>query len=189
MNTKRTLCITRLNGKRQRVRITAGSLGLLAGLAFTLTAQAEPRAGAFQMLVAEDSPSGQYLIEGDVEAALALDETRSINRFNALNDRCVSLTLTGKLDRAEVVCNNAVREARRSDAGAAPGRSVQDAVIEPRSRRAMAFTNRGVLYALQGRGELAREDFDTAVILNGRLTAAAENLAVLDARPAMASVD
>ena len=189
MKLYRTQFPRRRVGKRPTLRNTKRSLGLLTGLAFALTAQAEPRAGAFQMLVAEDSVPGQHLIEGDVDAALALNETRSLNRFGALNDRCVSLTLKGELDKAEVVCNDAVREARRSDAGYAPGRAYRGATIDRQSRRAMAYTNRGVLHALQGRGDQAQDDFKTAVALNGRLSAAADNLAVLDARPAVASID
>jgi hypothetical protein len=189
MKLNRTHLPNRRVGKRQTLRSTRSGLGLVIGLAFAVTAQAEPRAGAFQMLVAENSVPGQHLIEGDVDAALALSETRNLNRFSALNDRCVSLTLLGELEKAETVCNDAVREARRTVAGYAPGRAYQGVTIDRQSRRAMAFTNRGVLHALQGRGELARTDFNTAIALNGRLSAAMENLAVLEARPAMASID
>ena len=174
-------------GKRPGARVSA--LGLAVSLAFALPAQAGPRAGAFEMLVFEDSAQGRHLIEGDVDAALAMNETRSVNRFSALNDRCVTLTLTRELDQAEVVCNDAVREARRSEAASASGRTFRGATIDTRFRRAMAFTNRGVLLALQGFGELAREDFETAVLLNKRLSAAAYNLAVLEARPGVASID
>jgi hypothetical protein len=189
MNTKLNHLPGRTRSHRPPARSTIGNLGLLFGLAVAASAQAEPRAGAFQMLVAEDSVTGQHLIEGDIDAALAQGETRSLNRFSALNDRCVSLTLNRELERAEVVCNDAVREARRSGNSGSPGRGFQGTEIDPRSRRAMALTNRGVLYALQGRGELARGDFDAAVMLNARLAAAEENLAILDARPSMAGID
>ena len=189
MKPNRTHAPTRLVVKHRPNRTPIRSLGLVIGLAFALPAQAEPRAGAFQMLVAEDSVQGQHLIEGDVDAALALNETRNLNRFSALNDRCVSLTLKGELDKAEVVCDHAVREARRSDAGYAPGRAYRGATIDRQSRRAMAYTNRGVLHALQGQGQQAQDDFKKAVALNDQLSAAAENLVVLEARPAMASID
>ncbi len=193
MNPNRTRIRSRLaetpTAIRHRKRPLGPVTGLVLGLTVALSAQADTRAGAFQMLVAEDSAPGRHLIDGDVDAALALSETRSLNRFNALNNHCVSLTLKGELDKAEVVCNDAVRQARRSEAGYTPGRAYQGATIDPRSRRAMAFTNRGVLHALQGRGELARDDFESAVVLNGRLSAATENLAVLETRPAVASID
>jgi hypothetical protein len=166
-----------------------GSMTLALGLGFTVNAQAEVHAGAFEMLVFEDSSMGRHLIEGDLGAALSTNETRSLSRFSALNDRCVSLTLAGELEKAEVVCNDALREARRSNASGAPGYSGRGAMTDTRSRRAMAFTNRGVLHALQGKGERAKDDFRTAVTLSARLSAAAGNLEVLEDRPAMASAD
>jgi hypothetical protein len=62
-------------------------------------------------------------------------------------------------------------------------------MTDTRSRRAMAFTNRGVLHALQGKGERAKDDFRTAVTLSTRLSAATENLEILETRPAVASAD
>ncbi len=120
---------------------------------------------------------------------MAMDEAVSKTRFAALNDRCVSLTVARDLERAEVVCNDAVRAARRSGAAHAPGYANRGIVTDSRTNRAMAFTNRGVLHALQGEGEKARADFETAMGLSATIAAAAANLEVLDARPNLASAD
>lgn len=164
-------------------------LALVTSLAFAMPAQAETRAGAFEMLVFEDSVEGRHLIEGNLDKALALNETRNESRFSALNDRCVALTLARELDKAGVVCNDAVRAARRSDAARAPGTTNRMTGTNTWVQRAMAFTNRGVVHALQGEPELARNDFRAAIKLSTRVTAATGNLDVLEDRLDVASID
>lgn len=166
---------------RGRLAVASAVLGVM----FTFQAEAESRAGAFEMLVFEESAAGRYLVDGALEEALALNEARSLKRFSAVNDRCVSLTLAGQLEKARVVCNDAVRAARRSDTRAAG----QGVAMDTRSQRAMAYTNRGVLFALLGEVRLAQEDFKSAIDLSTGLTAATDNLDLLENRPAVASID
>jgi hypothetical protein len=184
MNMMNTTSMTRAGRGRRFVLTAAASLALAAPLA-----QAEMTTGAFEMVVYTGSTQGEHLIEGDWEAAMALDEAVSKTRFAALNDRCVSLTVARDLERAEVVCNDAVRAARRSGASNAPGYVNRGIATDSRTNRAMAHTNRGVLHALQGEGEKARADFETAMDLSATIVAAAANLEVLDARPNLASAD
>jgi hypothetical protein len=184
MNILNTTSMTRAGKRRQFILATAASLALAVPVA-----QAETETGAFEMVVYTGSTQGKHLIEGDWEAAMAAGETASKIRFAALNDRCVSLTVARDLDRAEVVCNDAVRAARRSAASHAAGSTARGIVTDSRTNRAMAFTNRGVLLALQGEGEAARADFEAAMGLNASIEAAAANLEVLSALPNVASMD
>ncbi|MEM1411238.1 MAG: hypothetical protein AAGH19_02690, partial [Pseudomonadota bacterium] len=137
----------------------------------------------------EATPQGQLLIQGDWEGAEAMNETVSATRFAALNDRCVSLTVARDFDRAEVVCDDALRAAHRSEVFRSQRTTGALAGSDRRTNRAMAYTNRGVLRAFQGKGEGAREDFEMAVRLDASLEAAAANLKVLADRPAVASSD
>ena len=167
-------------------RRRGAALTIALGLAFAAPAVQAEKAGAFEMLVYESSAKGQLLIQGEWEAAEAMEGSVSETRFAALNDRCVALTVARDLDRAEVVCNDAVRAARRSETSRSPG-TVVDGDI--RTNRAMALTNRGVLFAFQGEGEAAREDFERAVKLNTEIEAPVANLELLDARLATASAN
>ena len=54
----------------------------------------------------------------------------------------------------------------------------------PDTDRAIALTNRGVLHALNGQNDLARERFEQALDLKSRERSAEINLSLLDERTA-----
>ncbi len=181
---------TRTTVRRRRFGLLAAAMGLAFAVpAAHAEAEADARAGAFEMVVYSDSAQGKRLIEGDYDEALAMSEAVNATRFESLNNRCVSLTVSGELSKAEVVCDSAVRAARRSAAAYAGRYSPHGVAGDVRTNRAMAFTNRGVLRALQGDRAGAREDFETAVDLSSRVKAAATNLVKLEAIPAVAIMD
>lgn len=161
-------------------------LAIALGLAFAAPAAHADKVGAFEMLVYEDSKQGRLLIQGEWEKAEAMSDTVAKTRFAAFNDRCVSLTIARDFDRAEVVCNDAVRAARRSEHSRSTRSSSPMTTGDKRTNRAMAHTNRGVLRAFQGEGEAAREDFELAIALDADINAAATNLELLETRLAMA---
>jgi len=153
------------------------SAAALLALAAPVAPADDPDRG-LEMVVYSDTAQGRRLIRGETDTR-ATREAVERDRFEAHNNRCVSLTLSGDLERAEVVCNDAVRAARRSAAAGRSGFSPQSVSGNVRTNRAMAYTNRGVLRALQGDRAGAWADFEVAQSLSPRVSAATNNLARL----------
>jgi hypothetical protein len=97
--------------------------------------------------------------------------------FAAKNNLCVAYTVTKKFDQAAPACEAAVSIGKRYGRfGGSP--------INPYGSRdlAVAYSNRGVLRAVSGDVEGAKQDFADAAEVNADLPAAAENLARLKAK-------
>ncbi len=168
--------------KRMGAVATALGLSLAASTAF-----AEGK--AYEMVVYSDSPTGKQLLAGELEEAMDVGASLHVSSFERYNNQCVSLTLAGDHAEAAVACDAAVTAARRSK-GAQRVRFTSRGVMgDVRTKRAMAFTNRGVLRAVQGDLEGAREDFETAVNLTSRVEAAPANLATLGEVMSVAKAD
>ena len=148
--------------------------------------QADPRAGAYEMLVHTETMQGRRLARGDWEAALAMNEDIRLESFDALNNRCVSLTLAKDFDEAITACDLAVASV---EVAAPPAGDLYRPRASARVGKAIALTNRGVLHALIGDHESAEADFVAAAGMTKRLTAAEENLEKLRLKDAMARVD
>jgi tetratricopeptide (TPR) repeat protein len=164
----------------------------LAWLAAAGTVQAsQEAAGRFVMIVYEDMAQGRAVLEGSSEEMIDLVTKGKVGAnlsFAENINLCVALTHMKRIAEATEACDAAVsdshQEARRNKRMMSPAyklpRDHNDAIV-------MALTNRGVLHALAGERDEARELFEEALDLqsrrtNSRLrTSTAGNLALLDA--------
>ena len=138
----------------------------------------------YTLTAIEDSSHGQDVLEGRFELAVA--ELTSGNKrwqrtFETKTNLCVAYTKLGDFDNAAPACDAAV-EAMRTQMRQPSSRLHQ---LYPDRRAisrylAVALSNRGVLRALSGDSELAREDFLSAQSLGVLEATANTNLAKLD---------
>jgi tetratricopeptide (TPR) repeat protein len=152
--------------------------GMLAVTAPIAQAEEEQSAAAYVMTVIGDRAAGEQLISGAyaqaIENLTATTVTRS-SRFAAANNLCVAYTKTNRLSEAERACRAAIRSSK------ATYTSWYD-VNSTRDFYAVALSNRGVIHAVSGDTEQARQDFRAAMRISSALRAPAENLAALKAK-------
>ena len=120
-----------------------------------------------------DASFGSEVTAGDYQKAIqriTAPKYHLKDSFAAQTNLCVAYTKTGAIGQATETCDAAVRE-------------IQSRMRFEMSRSdlALALSNRGVLRAVQGQAELARQDFVDAVKLKSGLAAPTTNLAALDA--------
>ena len=141
----------------------------------TVAGETEPR---LEMTVIRDSAQGETIIRGRYESALErLEEDGRRDRFARRNNLCVAHARAGDLVAAQAACDAAIDLAREKAIGVPPH------VVRLHQRHeALALTNRGVLAAMQGRNDAAREDFAAAIALSQDLSAPEHNLALVGAR-------
>ena len=171
-----------------RYGTTLMTLGWLA-VAGSVQANDKP-AGQFVMTVYEDRAQGRAILEGSPQAMIDLvteEDSGADLSFEENVNLCVALTQVKRVADATRACDAAVdtshKEARRIKRMASP------AFIPPGETKdviVLALTNRGVLYAITGERDKARELFEEALDLqtrrsNSQLRAnAAGNLALLE---------
>ena len=169
---------------------TAGNaLPIRSGMAVLLTciaatASAHDVQSKFEMTVIRDAAYGAKIVKGEVNNAI--EEINSISvraadEFFVKNNLCVAYTMTAKFDDASIVCSEAVDLIAEQAA--------QDDSSTSARYHAIALSNRGVLRALEGSGDLARQDFEAARGLRVGARAPKRNLAYLDQRTTQASLD
>jgi Flp pilus assembly protein TadD len=145
-----------------------------SALAFSVSAGAEEQEKRYTMTAITDASFGHTVTTGDYEQAIQRITAPNYHlkeSFAAKTNLCVAYTKTGAIGAASDACEAAVTELdvnrfRYSD---------------ERANLAVALTNRGVLRAVQGDTDRARQDFVEAVELDSGLATPATNLARLDA--------
>lgn len=162
-------------------------LGAMLGMLCVLSAHAgESAPDAFVMTVYSDLAHGSAILDGEFDAVVDKLAGRSgsgsrdlVNQVNL----CVAYTKTKQLEKATAACDSAiaisVREARRLARTEPFGRRT---TLIADTDRAIALTNRGVLYAIAGKPEKARVMFEMAMLLESKEESASTNLARLDRR-------
>lgn len=168
------------------------TLTALLWLAAAGTTQAsENSAGRFVMTVYEDMAQGRAILEGSADEVIdVLMEEKGAEEFSFEENvnLCVAFTQVKRIREAMRACDAAVsashEKARRIRRTASP---VYTPVREAKDVLAIALGNRGVLHAITGEREQARELFEKALDLQSRRsrsvlrTSTAGNLALLDA--------
>jgi tetratricopeptide (TPR) repeat protein len=150
----------------------AGMLGSFASIA-----QAQENSAAYVMTVIDDRAAGEQVISGAYAQAiesLTANTAKRSTAFAASNNLCVAYTKTNRLPEAEQACSTALRTGKTTYA------SWYD-VNGKRDFYAVALSNRGVIRAVSGNTDQARQDFKAAMKIS-TLTAPAENLAVLETK-------
>lgn len=140
---------------------------------------------AFTLIAYSNAPGGEALLAGDYDTAISIakPQRRRVGmRLFAETNLCVSYTITGMQDEAEAACGKAIKLASSSSS------SVWTSIGETRARRALAYSNRGVMRAVTGDQEGAREDLSKAQRIDAERPAYAQNLARLEADNAAESV-
>ena len=169
---------------RQIVALRMGIL-LLSSLLWSPAASAHQPASTFEMTVISDAAYGGKIASGKHDAAIAqIDSstTRQSQRFFASINLCVAYTKVGELEKAEQSCASALEAVMTKD------RSMPKSLSRiTRRYQAMALSNRGVLRALAGDTDRARQDFRAAIELRAGLSAPVRNLEYLEIRDAQAS--
>jgi tetratricopeptide (TPR) repeat protein len=149
-------------------------------LSSALSLAQEESALAYRMAVIKDEAYGRVLLSGDYDKGIAKISSYSNKRaktFAAKNNLCVAYTLTQKFDDAAPACEAALSISERyvrqgnSPLGTYTSRD-----------QALAYSNRGVLRAVTGDFDGARQDFEFATKVSADLETAAGNLARLESR-------
>lgn len=151
---------------------------LLMGMIATIApiAHAQENASAYVMTVIHDRAASDQVLSGAYGQAiesLTASTAKRGSRFAASNNLCVAYTKSNRLPEAEQACSAALRSSKATYASWSDVNSKRDFY-------AVALSNRGVIRAVSGDIEAARQDFKAAMKFSTSVTAPAENLAVLD---------
>jgi Flp pilus assembly protein TadD len=165
----------------------AGKLAVtfaVSALAFSVSGGAEERQSAYTMTAITNASYGERVTRGEYEYAIEKITAPDYNKkgsFESAVNLCVAYTKIGALESAQLNCDAAISKVRERMKGSSafmlsqlPGYS------SPERDLAVALSNRGVLRAVSGDLELARQDFAEAVKLETTLDAPGINLARLE---------
>jgi len=165
------------------------SAATIMSLIFGSTLAQEVSPLAYQMSVIKDEAYGRLLMSGDYDKGIARIGSYSNKRgktFSAKNNLCVAYTLTRKFDDAAAACETALSISERFvKHSGSPFSSFTSRGLASRDL-ALAYSNRGVLRAVTGDADGARQDFEFAARANTDMQAANENLARLESSQATA---
>jgi tetratricopeptide (TPR) repeat protein len=162
---------TSRSAMRSRSRRHASALVIALSSAFAAGGtQAEYHVIAFR-----DAPGFTALMEEDAATATALipEHSSLVPKFALSSNRCVAEILADELDAALMSCNKAMRDVSRAAANAG---SVAGSMAQRRANLSSVLSNRGVVYALQGKPAEAARDFEQAVRLDDANAIAQRNL-------------
>ena len=163
---------------------TTRKLAVLLGLFAAASAQAgDAAAQGYIMTVFSDLAHGEEILmgaSGEAIAKLSRDKRSASKQLEDQINLCVAYAKTNQFDEAIAACDSAIdtsaKMARRIKRSGLYGR---ESVRMAATGRAIALTNRGVLHAIAGERERARELFETAVELRSNDSAAELNLTYL----------
>jgi hypothetical protein len=164
--------------KRYPTKWISAATMLLVSTGSSLAQEVSP--SAYRMAVIKDEAYGRVLLSGDYDIGIAKISSYSNKRartFAAKNNLCVAYTLRQKFAEATPACYAALSISERYvRQGNSP--------IGPYTSRdqALAYSNRGVLRAVTGDFDGARQDFELATKVSADLETAAGNLARLESR-------
>ena len=168
--------------KSKLMKVTAVAVAAIAGAAALTTpdvSYADNEAAAYQMVVFSDRRHGIKVTKGNYAKAIERITSSPERRGEAFETRtnlCVAYTKAGDLDNAVESCDAALAYIQQKErALTANG----NALMFERYL-ALALSNRGVLYAVDGDVDRARSSFEAAMGLRAKLAAPKGNLARLE---------
>lgn len=138
----------------------------------------------YTLTAIEDVSYGEAVVAGDYDAAIdgILSSAKgSRGGFEAQTNLCVAYTRSGDFEKADSSCDvalAALKQRRRTSTATGLAPSYSRRTYE--KYLSLALSNRGVLRAVNGKPDLAREDFERAARLNFGLDVADINLAKLE---------
>ena len=156
---------------------------LMALLCASPVTAAKENLRGYVMIVYSDRAQGEFVLEGNHEKAISTllrREDGSPAGFADQVNLCVAFTKTRQLEKATRFCDLAVarsdRQARRLVTNYALGQHARQVAA---TDRAIALTNRGVLHAIAGETDAAKDLFEEAQDVKVIGTHAHNNLARL----------
>ena len=169
---------------KHEVRKTGVKLALILGLIGAVSASAAERSQEeYVMLVYSDLSHGKTILRGAPEQVIRRLAQRLDGRNGRVADQinlCVAYAKTKQIDLATAHCDAAVAESsraaeRRGTSATFQRHSARAATTD----RAIALSNRGVLFALAGEPDKATELFELAMAVEATEEYAQINLARL----------
>lgn len=163
---------------------TGASAKLLCGLSLAFAcvpAWSDSSDPKYTMTVFTETAHGTKVVAGKYEQAIDNITRKSgkVDDFYKGTNLCVAYAKAGELELAEEACDAAVAAASKAKMRRS-GNALASTMHHARNvNLAVALSNRGVLYAVRGDTDRAREEFDAALAVNSQLTAAKVNLARL----------
>ncbi len=158
-------------------KLGASVASLLIVMAGPLVHAAETQS-AYVMTVIADKAQGEQVVSGNYQEAIAAITSslmRQKDTFAVSNNLCVAYTKSNDLANANQHCSEAIRMSKKKY-------GPWYAAARIRTDQALALSNRGVIRAITGDEDGAREDFQLAIKLGRHLSAPGENLARLDSQ-------
>lgn len=149
---------------------------LTATAVFPLQANAdEEQQMKFEMVVIANQAFGDLVSNGKYELAVRrITGRRNFAPYATATNLCAALTMLGKYDQAEPRCDEAIKLAEKQPVPAPRG---WKGINQVAAKRAVAYSNRGVMHILRGNVSGAEKDFVTAIERKADLGAPTRNLA------------
>jgi tetratricopeptide (TPR) repeat protein len=132
----------------------------------------------FEMAVYSDAPQGMKILSGKYDQAIAKINTKSssADHLHVKTNLCVAYIKAGDVDAAETVCEEAVVAAKSLN-NVRTSSFIGQSAAKARARYlAIALSNRGVVKAVRGEFEAAKEDFDAALAQRSGISSIETNI-------------
>lgn len=158
---------------------TRSTVTLVAALTCASALADDP---AYTMTVISDASHGAKVKAGDYDTAIAkiTAKSRTADSYSELTNLCVAYTKSGDLENAGAACGAAVEQMRAKLPSRGSAFTYLSSDVRARRYLALALSNQGVLHAVSGEPELARENFLEALELKASVREPKINLARLD---------
>jgi tetratricopeptide (TPR) repeat protein len=136
----------------------------------------------FEMAVYSDAPQGMKILNGKYDQAIEKINTASSSayRLHVQTNLCVAYVKAGDIDAAESVCEEAVVAAKSLNVVRASSFIGQSSAKVRARYLAVALSNRGVVKAVRGELQAAKEDFDAALAQRSGISTVETNIARLE---------
>lgn len=138
----------------------------------------------YEMAVFTDAEQGSKILSGKYDQAIEKFNARSrpADSFHAQTNLCVAYAKSGNIKAAEEACDEAVVAAKSLKKVRATTTYGGPSSSQIRARYvAIALSNRGVVKAVQGDLEAAKQDFEAAMAQRSRISTIEANLDRLNA--------
>jgi tetratricopeptide (TPR) repeat protein len=158
--------------------LCALSLALACAPALSETGKSEAERPRYQMAVFSDIAHGMKILSGEYDQAITKIHTnaQSADELHVQTNLCVAYAKSGDIDAAEDACDEAVVAAKSLHSSHSSSFiGVSSAQLRARYL-AITLSNRGVVRAISGDLEAAREDFDAAMAQRSGVSTIKANL-------------
>ena len=165
-----------LTKPKHAIAVASALLAIVTAPAQATPARAEST--PYTMTVITDQAHGRRVTAGNYQQAIRRithNGQHSRSRFADHNNLCVAYAKTVELDKAAAACDAAVEQVRKREKRAMRSTHPFGAAKHAfKADLSIALSNRGVLHAVAGKADLAREDFVAAIELRSHVSRIAE---------------